>query len=75
MQHRQKRPTTTLRAPKHRILHEHLDPIMAAENQWGVTPPISTLLPTEAEKRSNDSLFAELKAQNTYEHATETQKR
>jgi poly(A) polymerase len=64
-----------LRAPKHRILHEHLDPIMAAENQWGVTPPISTLLPTEAEKRSNDSLFAELKAQNTYEHATETQKR
>ncbi|KAG8166136.1 hypothetical protein KVR01_004688 [Diaporthe batatas] len=48
---------------------------MAAENQWGVTPPISTLLPTEAEKRSNDALFAELKAQNTYEHATETQKR
>ncbi|POS70356.1 Poly(A) polymerase pla1 [Diaporthe helianthi] len=48
---------------------------MAAENQWGVTPPISTLLPTEAEKRANDALFAELKAQNTYEHATETQKR
>lgn len=48
---------------------------MASENQWGVTPPISTLLPTEAEKRANDALFAELKAQNTYEHATETQKR
>lgn len=48
---------------------------MAAETQWGVTPPISQTLPNESEKRANDSLFAELKAQNTYEHATETAKR
>ncbi|PSR78722.1 Poly(A) polymerase central domain-domain-containing protein [Coniella lustricola] len=43
--------------------------------QWGVTPPISLALPQESEKRANDALFTELKAQNTYEHATETQKR
>lgn len=49
--------------------------IMAAEPQWGVTPPISMTLPNESEKRANDALFAELKAQNTYEHATETAKR
>lgn len=48
---------------------------MAADMQWGVTPPISLSLPSEAEKRANDTLFAELKAQNTYEHATETAKR
>lgn len=48
---------------------------MAADMQWGVTPPISLSLPNESEKRSNDALFAELRAQNTYEHAAETQKR
>lgn len=48
---------------------------MAAENQWGVTPPISLTLPNESESRANDALFAELRAQNTYEHATETAKR
>lgn len=48
---------------------------MAENMQWGVTPPISLSLPNESEKRANDALFAELKAQNTYEHATETQKR
>ncbi|KAJ4419333.1 polynucleotide adenylyltransferase [Gnomoniopsis sp. IMI 355080] len=48
---------------------------MAADNQWGVTPPISLTLPNESESRANDALFAELRAQNTYEHATETAKR
>lgn len=48
---------------------------MAADMQWGVTPPISLALPQESEKRANDALAAELRAQNTYEHATETQKR
>lgn len=48
---------------------------MAADMQWGVTPPISLALPVEAEKRANETLFAELRAQNTYEHATETAKR
>lgn len=48
---------------------------MAGEIQYGVTPPLSTELPKDPEKRANDALFAELKAQNTYEHATETQKR
>lgn len=48
---------------------------MAADMQWGVTPPISLSLPNESEKRANEALFAELKAQNTYEHATETAKR
>lgn len=48
---------------------------MAADMQWGVTPPISLALPNEMEKRASEALFAELKAQNTYEHATETAKR
>lgn len=49
--------------------------IMAADMQWGVTPPLSVALPNEMEKRANEALFAELKAQNTFEHATETAKR
>lgn len=48
---------------------------MAGEVQWGVTPALSQTLPNESEKRANDALFAELKAQNTYEHAAETAKR
>lgn len=49
--------------------------IMAGEIQWGVTPSLSQTLPNESEKRANDALFAELRAQNTYEHAAETAKR
>ena len=48
---------------------------MASEKQYGTTPPISVTLPTEGEKQSTESLFRELKAQGTFEHATETQKR
>ncbi|KAJ6073674.1 uncharacterized protein N7446_001451 [Penicillium canescens] len=43
--------------------------------QWGVTPPISTVLPTQGELAANDDLIAELKAQNNFELPTETEKR
>lgn len=43
--------------------------------QWGVTPPIITALPTDAEIASNDALIAELKQQNNFESADETEKR
>lgn len=48
---------------------------MAAGRVYGVTPPISTNLPTEEEKRSNDLLFKELRAQGTFESPSETEKR
>lgn len=48
---------------------------MANEEQLGVTPPISKAFPNESEKLADEKLFLELKAQNTYEHATETAKR
>ncbi|KAJ6191403.1 Poly(A) polymerase [Penicillium mononematosum] len=43
--------------------------------QWGVTPPISTVLPTKDELSANDDLIAELKAQNNFELPTETERR
>ncbi|KAJ6160462.1 polynucleotide adenylyltransferase, partial [Penicillium chermesinum] len=43
--------------------------------QWGVTPPISTALPTPAELAANDELIAELKAQNNFEPPAETERR
>ena len=43
--------------------------------QWGVTPPISGHLPTEAEITTNDALIAELKRQNNFESSEETEKR
>lgn len=46
-----------------------------AERVFGVTPPISTNLPTEDEKRSNELLAKELRAQGTFESASETEKR
>lgn len=49
---------------------------MAASNrQWGVTPPISTSLPTPAELLANDTLIAELKRQNNFEGSDETERR
>lgn len=66
--------------------HPHLDrratpitnaTIMAAPptRQWGVTPPISTALPTQDELVANDNLIAELKAQNNFEPPSETERR
>lgn len=43
--------------------------------QWGVTPPISTALPTAAELAANDALIEELKRQNNFETPEETQRR
>ncbi|KAK3379736.1 Poly(A) polymerase [Lasiosphaeria ovina] len=46
-----------------------------SERVFGVTPPISTALPTEAEKRSNEALFRELKSQGTFETPAGVEKR
>jgi poly(A) polymerase len=43
--------------------------------QWGVTPPISTVLPTPEELNANDDLIAELKAQNNFESPLETERK
>lgn len=45
------------------------------ERVYGVTPPISTALPTEEEKRLNNALHQELRAQGTFESPAETEKR
>ncbi|EAW07294.1 polynucleotide adenylyltransferase [Aspergillus clavatus NRRL 1] len=43
--------------------------------QWGVTPPISTALPTSDELAANDDLISELKTQNNFESPAETERR
>ncbi|CAK37363.1 uncharacterized protein An01g13570, partial [Aspergillus niger] len=43
--------------------------------QWGVTPPISTVLPTPDELAANDDLITELKVQNNFESPAETERR
>ncbi|PNS17268.1 hypothetical protein CAC42_6951 [Sphaceloma murrayae] len=48
---------------------------MAQNRQWGVTAPISTQFPSEKELALNDSLIAELRAQNTFEATEETNRR
>ncbi|KAL7929472.1 Poly(A) polymerase [Trichoderma chlorosporum] len=48
---------------------------MASEQAYGVTPPISVTLPTEAEKRASDALIEELRRQKTFESPSETDKR
>ncbi|KKK21417.1 hypothetical protein P175DRAFT_0514913 [Aspergillus ochraceoroseus IBT 24754] len=47
----------------------------APARQWGVTPPISTVLPTQEELDANDDLISELKAQNNFEAPAETERR
>lgn len=41
----------------------------------GVTAPLSTSLPTDAENLSSNALVEELRRQNNYESATDTQRR
>lgn len=41
----------------------------------GVTAPLSTTLPTDAENRATNALVEELKRQGNYESAADTQKR
>ena len=43
--------------------------------QWGVTPAISSALPTDMELAANDALVAELKRQNNFESIEETERR
>ncbi|EFE43707.1 hypothetical protein TRV_01516 [Trichophyton verrucosum HKI 0517] len=43
--------------------------------QWGITPPLSSALPTPSELAENDALIAELKLQNNFEPPSETEKR
>ena len=51
--------------------------VIMAENtrQYGVTPAISSTLPTPAELRLNEALLAELRSQNNFEAAEDTEKR
>jgi len=50
---------------------------MAAQptKQYGLTPPISVAAPVDAELKANDTLIAELKRQNNFEEAEETERR
>jgi poly(A) polymerase len=48
---------------------------MASDRTFGLTAPISTAFPTDADKRSTDELIKELHAQGCFESAGETQKR
>ncbi|KAH6890308.1 Poly(A) polymerase central domain-containing protein [Thelonectria olida] len=48
---------------------------MASEQAYGVTPPISVALPTEAEIRVSNALIEELKNQKTFESPADTAKR
>jgi poly(A) polymerase len=48
---------------------------MAAQPQLGVTPPISSALPTGEELRLNEALIDELRQQNNFESAEDTEKR
>lgn len=48
---------------------------MNYEKQYGVTPPLSTEMPTEEQRRATDTLLEELHQQGTFESTAETQKR
>lgn len=47
----------------------------AAPKQLGITPPLSTALPTDAEKRATDALIEELTKENNFESRADTDKR
>jgi hypothetical protein len=52
------------------------DSIMVeSDRMYGLTPPITTALPTEEEKKYNETLIQELHSQGSFESAAETQKR
>jgi poly(A) polymerase len=48
---------------------------MAATKQWGLTPPISSALPSERDLELNNQLLDELKRRNNFEAPEETEKR
>jgi poly(A) polymerase len=43
--------------------------------QWGLTPPISSALPTKEDLAQNEALINELKSQDNFESAEATEKR
>lgn len=45
------------------------------EKPLGITAPLSTALPTDAENQASSALIEELKKQNNYESVVDTQKR
>jgi poly(A) polymerase len=45
------------------------------QQQWGITPPVSTDLPTEHELKLNEEMLNELKRQNNFETPEGTEKR
>ncbi|RFU35747.1 hypothetical protein B7463_g603, partial [Scytalidium lignicola] len=47
----------------------------AGSKQYGITPPLSTALPTDDEIQATNALVEELRRQNNYESAAETNKR
>lgn len=61
--------SSTLRHLRHGVA------IMNFEKQYGVTPPLSTEMPTEEQRRATDALLEELRQQGTFESTAETQKR
>ncbi|KAK8111557.1 uncharacterized protein PG998_008014 [Apiospora kogelbergensis] len=48
---------------------------MTSERSWGLTPPVSTVLPTPQETQASNALLEELKRQGTFESAEETNTR
>ncbi|KAI9745782.1 MAG: polynucleotide adenylyltransferase [Candelina submexicana] len=43
--------------------------------QWGLTPPLTVVLPTDQELAANDALIEELKKQNNFESHEDTERR
>lgn len=50
-------------------------PFSSGTKTYGVTPPISTAAPTEAEFSMNEKLIEELKREKSFESEAESQKR
>ncbi len=49
---------------------------MATQTQrYGITPALSTELPTEEQKQGSEALLEELRRQGTFESTAETQRR
>ena len=47
----------------------------SGQQQWGITPPVSTALPTDHELKLDKDLMDELKRQNNFESPEGTEKR
>ena len=47
----------------------------SGQQQWGITPPVSMDLPSEAELKLNEEMLEELKRQNNFETPEGVEKR